>query len=388
MGSATIAHEKPASQEEAADLLRRCAEAGTRVRPLGAGTKAGWGNADAEHDLELRTGGLASVVEHNEGDLTAVIEAGTPLSQAQAGFAEAGQMVALDPPLGEGEAATIGGVLATGDSGPMRHRYGAARDLVVGMRMALSDGTVAKSGGKVIKNVAGYDLAKLMSGSFGTLGLILEVAVRLHPRPASQATAHAACDEPAALGRAASALAHSHLEMQCLDAGWSGGRGDVLARFGGATAAGQAQAAAGVLRDAGLEGAVVEDDEPLWARQRAGQRSAEGVVVRVAGLQSELPRIALAADRAGASLVGRAGLGIFWLKLERQDAAVTSEEVEELRAGLAPRQCVVLDAPDTVRGGLDVWDERDPARIELARRVKQRFDPGHLMSPGVFLRGV
>jgi glycolate dehydrogenase FAD-binding subunit len=255
------------------------------------------------------------------------------------------------------------------------------------MRMALSDGTVAKSGSKVIKNVAGYDLAKLVSGSFGTLGLILEVAVRLHPLPASLATAHAPCDEAQALSRAASSLAHSHLEMQCLDVAWSGGRGNVLARFGGAKAADQAQAAADLLHDAGLNGVVAQHDEPLWAGQRAGQRSAEGLVVRVAGLQSELPRVARAADRAGASLVGRAGLGIFWLKLEGQDAPAT-QQVVELRAELAPRQCVVLDAPEAVRGALDVWDERDPARLELARRVKQRFDPGHLMSPGIFLTGL
>jgi glycolate oxidase FAD binding subunit len=386
MTGVTAVREEPASQEEAAGLLRRSAEAGTRVRPIGAGTKAGWGSGAAEYDLELSTEHLSSLAEHNEGDLTAVIEAGTPLAEAQAAFAKKGQMLALDPPLGDAEAATIGGVLATGDSGPLRHRYGAGRDLVLGMKMALSDGTVARSGGKVIKNVAGYDLAKLLTGSFGTLGLILEVAVRLHPRPASLATARAAGDDPEALGRGASALAHAHLEMQCLDVSWSGGRGEVLARFGGATAAGQAEAGAGVLRQAGLEAAPVEEDEEIWARQRAGQRSAEGLVVRVAGLQSEIPRIAGVADEGGASLVGRAGLGIFWVKLEAGNGGAVA--VEELRARLAPRQCVVLDAPDSVRRAVDVWDEQDGARLELARRVKQRFDPRGIMSPGLFVGGI
>ena len=127
--------------------------------------------------------------------------------EAQAAFGAAGQMLALDPPLGEGDAATIGGVIAANDSGPLRHRYGGVRDLVVGMTVVLSDGTIAKSGGKVIKNVAGYDLAKLFAGSFGTLGLIARVAVRLHPAPARTATLTAASDDPDALARAAVALA-------------------------------------------------------------------------------------------------------------------------------------------------------------------------------------
>jgi glycolate dehydrogenase FAD-binding subunit len=388
MDTATVAREDPASHEEAAEVLRRCAQAGTAVRPLGGGTKFAWGNAGSGHHLELCTSALDSIAEHNEGDLTAVLEAGTPLAQAQAAFAEAEQMVALDPPLGEAEAATIGGVLATGDSGPLRHRYGAGRDLILGMKIALSDGTVARSGGKVIKNVAGYDLAKLLTGSFGTLGLILEVAVRLHPRPVSRATALAACGEPEALERGASALAHSHMEMECLDVAWAGGRGEVLARFAGVTALRQAEAATGILRNAGLEASSVEDDEPLWARQRAGQRSVAGVVVRVSGLQSELARIVRVADAARAPLVGRAGLGIYWIKLEEHGGAPAAEDVDELRARLTPHACVVLDAPPAVRSAVDVWDERDPARLELTRRVKQRFDPQRIMSPGVFVGGI
>jgi glycolate oxidase FAD binding subunit len=128
---------------------------------------------------------LTQIIEHNAGDLTATLEAGVPLAHAQQTFARAGQMLALDPPTGADGSATIGGIVATGDSGPLRHRYGAPRDLVVGMTFALGDGTIARSGGKVIKNVAGYDLAKLFAGSFGTLGMILSVSVRLHPLPAT-----------------------------------------------------------------------------------------------------------------------------------------------------------------------------------------------------------
>src|SRR5206468_1900573 len=151
---------------------------GLSVRVRGGGTKLGWG-PPAAPDVELYTSALDEVVEHNAGDLTAVLQAGVPLAIAQDRFGQEGQELALDPPLAAG--ATIGGVVAAGDSGPLRHRFGAARDLVLGVRVALADGTVARAGGKVIKNVAGYDLAKLFAGSFGTLGAIVELAVRLHP---------------------------------------------------------------------------------------------------------------------------------------------------------------------------------------------------------------
>ncbi len=170
---------------------------------------------------------LNRIVEHNVGDLTAVLEAGVPLARAQEAFAEEGQMLALDPPLGRGSSrdATIGGVIATGDSGPLRHRYGAPRDLVVGMTVALSDGTIAKSGGKVIKNVAGYDIAKLFSGGFGTLGAILAVSVRLHPAPPKTATAVGDSLEPEGLAAAATKLAMAPLELDALDVAWRADRG-------------------------------------------------------------------------------------------------------------------------------------------------------------------
>ena len=188
---------------------------------------------------------MADVVEHNEGDLTAILDAGVPLAAAQARFAQADQMLALDPPLGPDRAATIGGVVATGDSGPLRHRYGAPRDLVVGMTMALADGTVAKAGGKVIKNVAGYDLAKLFAGSFGTLGAD-------PPRRRAAAPAGGYAGDPAVRGRRAAEdwrpspppLSHAHLEMEALDVSWGQGAGAVLARFAGAAAYEQAEAAA------------------------------------------------------------------------------------------------------------------------------------------------
>ena len=297
-------------------------------------------------------------------------------------------MLALDPPLGASgaaDAATIGGVVASGDSGPLRHRYGAARDLVVGMTMALADGTVAKSGGKVIKNVAGYDLAKLLAGSFGTLGVILRVAVRLHPlRP--RVTLRLEAGDPGRLGELATTLSHSHLEMEALDARWAAGSGTVLARFAGSACGDQAQAATQLAGG----GTLVEgdDEERLWAEQRKLQRPESGIVIRVSGRQAGLARVAAEAESAAATMVTRAALGISWLALEEADDEAAVATIRELRERLAPSPCVVLDAPDGVRGALDVWDEDDPGRLALTARVKERFDPQRLMRPGVFVGGI
>ena len=217
--------ETPATAAEAAELLA----AGGSVRPRGGGTKWDWGAAVPEPDVVLSTARFDGI-EHNAGDLTAVLGTGVRLADAQAVFAEAGQMLALDPPDG---GATIGGVVATADSGPLRHRYGAARDLLLGMTAALADGSVARSGGTVIKNVAGYDLAKLFAGSLGTLGVITQVVVRLHPLPVESATVAARGDDPAALGRVAARWFAEPLELEALDVSWSAGSGAVLARVGG-----------------------------------------------------------------------------------------------------------------------------------------------------------
>jgi glycolate oxidase FAD binding subunit len=354
----------PTTAEQIAEELRSVDEADQKVRVRGAGTKLTWAEA-AEPAVELFTTRLDRVVEHNAGDLTAVLEAGVPLARAQETFAEAGQMLALDPPDPGG--ATIGGLVSTNDSGPLRTRYGGVRDVVIGMRVALADGTLVKSGGKVIKNVAGYDLAKLFAGAFGTLGAIVEVSVRLHPLPPSTATAVAYSMDPDALGRGALAVSHARLEQLGLDVRWAHGQGSVLSRFGGAAAVPQAEAAERVLRDAGLESELRVDDDGLWEAQREGQRSPVGLAVKVAAVQTDLPLLLRIADRHGATLVGRAGLGLSWLRLDDGDAA---HLVAELRGR---HVATVLDRPP----GLEV--ERDPPLDSgvraLTGRLKERFDP-------------
>jgi glycolate dehydrogenase FAD-binding subunit len=380
------ARHAPDSPEEAAETLGKLVAGGVAVRFLGGETKRTWGTPPSREVAGVSTQSLDRVLEHNAGDMTAVLQAGIPLARAQEAFAEAGQMLALDPP-NPGGSATVGGVVACADSGPLRHRYGAARDLLLGVRVALADGMLVRSGGRVIKNVAGYDLAKLFTGSFGTLGMIVEVVVRLHPLPASRATVEGVSADPDTMGRAVSALAAAPLELESLDVRWGDGRGAVLARVAGVAAAPRVASAAWTMRGFGLDVAVEENDDARWVGQRAAQRSAEGTVVRVSGVRSDLPAVLRAAARADARVVGRAGLGSSWVTLPAGQPADVAAAVEELRSTLSPRPCVVLDAPDDVRAALDVWG---PAAgpVELMRRVKERFDPSGSCNPGVFVGGL
>jgi glycolate oxidase FAD binding subunit len=376
--------EAPASPPEAADLLRGLSEDGRRVRFVGGGTKSAWGRP-CNADLELSTTGLDDLREHNEGDLTAVLEAGVPLARAQEQFASADQMLAVDPPLGDEERATIGGMVAAADSGPLRHRYGSARDLVVGITLALSDGSIARAGGKVIKNVAGYDLAKLFSGSFGTLGLIVELSVRLHPRPERTATAVGRTSDIGLLAEAATAAAHARIELQSLDVSFGSGEGAVLARTGGAAPRALAEAAARVLRDRGLDVEVEEEDAGLWDAQRAGQRSASGTSVKVSGLQTGLAGVLRSTHGLGGAMVGRAALGLSWITLEDRSPDEAAAAVERLRSELAPAACTVLDAPAGARERLDPWASVEGPALTLMRRVKERFDPAGICNPGLFV---
>jgi glycolate oxidase FAD binding subunit len=202
----------PATTEQASAVLRAAAQLGLAVIPRGTATKLDWGYPPERADLIIDTTRLNQVVEHEAGDLVATVQAGVTIEQLAEVLAKAGQRLALDPPArrrpsgatparyaphrtthspGAGReaqartAGTIGGILAANVAGPLRLRYGAPRDLLIGLTIVRADGTIAKSGGKVVKNVAGYDLGKLLAGSRGTLGLITQATFRLHPWPAA-----------------------------------------------------------------------------------------------------------------------------------------------------------------------------------------------------------
>jgi glycolate oxidase FAD binding subunit len=228
----------------------------------------------------------------------------------------------------------------------------------------------------VIKNVAGYDLAKLFTGSFGTLGLIVRVAVRLHPLPRATVTAVGGSDDPDRLGAAAVALAAHPLEADSLDLDWRDGAGRLLLRFGSAAAAHQATQTAERMRALGLEDcATVDDDDELWMRQRVHQRGP--CILKVSGRATDLPAVC----RVGGAIVGRPALGLFWLSLPEDAGAVA-----EARAALAPRACTLLDAPESLRR--DAWAAPEAGALVVMSRIKERFDPARIFRPGTFVGGI
>ncbi len=203
----------PSSVEEVAAVTGAFDEHGLAIEIAGAGTKRGWGNP-VRADLVLSTARLKGVREHRWQDLTATVGAGTPWATMQRELARHGQFVALDPLWPD--AATVGGIVAVNDSGALRLKYGSLRDLIIGMTIVLADGTIAKSGGKVVKNVAGYDLHKLMTGAYGTLGVIAEVTFRLHPLPAHTRMWSVASRDPEVLGFLMMKILDSQMSVQAM----------------------------------------------------------------------------------------------------------------------------------------------------------------------------
>lgn len=376
MAATDLALERPRSADEVASLLAQ----GHVVRPVGGRTKLAWGAPGAAPEVELSTERLDKLVEHSRGDMTAVLQAGVRLRDAQKRFAKADQRLALDPPDGDGHA-TIGGIVATGDSGPLRHRYGGVRDLILGIQVALADGTVARAGSRVIKNVAGYDLAKLMCGALGTLGVVCEVIMRLHPKPPRTVTAVGRSNQAGRLARAAAAVAREPLEPEALDVRWDGEDGAVLVQAGGHAADEAAEAITRVLVREGLDTELVEGDAELWRAQRARQRASDpdGAIVRVSFPPAELERVLMAAPSA----VARGGAGLAWIPIHPDP-----ESLQGLRSVLAPCPCVLLDAPESLRSSTDPWGMGEGPALALMERVKSRFDPDGICNRGRFVGGL
>jgi len=232
---------EPASVEEASRVLAAASRAGKKVVVVGNGSKLGLGNPPERVDLVVRTRRLDRVLEHAAGDLVAKVEAGVHLADLQAALAPAGQWLALDPPE---PGATVGGVVAANASGPRRLRYGTVRDLIIGITVVLADGTVAHAGGKVVKNVAGYDLSKLFCGSLGTLGLIAEATFRLHPRPEAAAVVTLQVERPEQLWEAVRRLLRSTLVPSAIELTWYERTGRLTVVIEGIRPGVEAQAAA------------------------------------------------------------------------------------------------------------------------------------------------
>ncbi len=392
----------PATTAEVSAVMAAASEQGLAVVPRGAATKLRWGNPPHRLDVVLDTTRLDTLVEHAAGDLILVTGAGRLLATLQEDVAGSGQRLGIDPT----RSGTIGGTVATGTSGPMRLRHGAVRDLVIGMTLVRADGVVAKSGGKVVKNVAGYDLAKLLTGSFGTLGVITEVAFRLHPVPQERRWVTVAVDGPAAAQAAIQELVHSQQVPVAAEVDWADGRGSVTALLEGHAEATR-ECADTVARALG-SGAGISDLAPDWwgadlattdgtsakVTPVEGDRSGGGpslvrVTHEIAGAGRLLQAITELEEQYGvvASYRGSPAVGVGCAVLDGEATTVVAA-AESLRATAASvgGAVVVLEAPDAVRDRLDVWG---PATaLDLMRSVKQRFDPAGILAPGRFVGGI
>lgn len=383
--------EQPRTATEAAQLL---AGATGTVLCRGGGTKLDWAGRVVEPDLVLDTTQMKGVLTHNPADMTASVRAGTKLSQLQEQLAGAGQWLALDPPTAT-IGATVGGLLAAGDSGPSRLRYGGLRDLVIGVTLVLADGTVARSGGHVIKNVAGYDLAKLVHGSLGSLALIAEVVLRVHPLPPASMTTAGAADAAQAT-TAAMALAASPLEPAAVEWISDGVSGQLYVRTDGT----QNYVEAATQRLNKLLAGVGIAAEPLSAPQaetawhdqrRAVLGGEEETVIRVCGLPSDLQRLAEGAFRLGAhaglqvQLVSSAALGISTVRIGGGTAQAHAQCLTALREQQLTRGASVLlrQRPAELDGLVDALGP-PPSAVGLLRRIKSQFDPDGRLAPGRF----
>jgi glycolate oxidase FAD binding subunit len=390
---------EPGTIEAVQEVMRATHQAGLRVVVRGGGTKLGWGAPPAGLDLVLSTARLDQVLEHAAGDLVVRAQAGVRLADLQRELAPAGQMLALDPPEPD---ATLGGVVASGAAGPRRLRYGTARDLLIGVTVVLADGTLAHSGGKVVKNVAGYDLGKLFTGSFGTLGVLVEVIFRLHPLPAATGLAVAEVATPDQAGAAVRALSASSLVPSAVELDWPdpAGPGTLSVLVEGVAPGVEAQtgAAARLLAEHG-QARVLDAGEVDAAVAALGATpwtpGPDVLGVKLATVPSDLP-VALTAlwEVAGAHdldarVRGHAATGVLLAALRGGDAAAQAAFVADARDRLAlgGATLVVQQATLEVKRAVDVWGPAGDA-IGLMRRVKRQFDPGGVLSPGRFVGGI
>jgi len=409
---------RPAGVTEAAAVLTAASTLGMTAVPRGSGTRLAWGVPPTGCDLVVDTSRMNKVLEHAAGDLVVRVQAGVGLDQLADVLAKAGQRLALDPPAAAPlpgpangastahpphGAGTIGGLLATGAAGPLRLRYGTPRDLSIGITVVRADGTVASSGGKVVKNVAGYDLGKLFAGSYGTLGLIVEAAFRLHPRPAATSfvTLDAADRESAAAVTAlvaSSPLAPSAVELD------RPARGEPF-RVGVLLEGDTEGVAERTARMTELLGSgSTQPGPPAWWGGGAAA-AADGTLIKVAFWAADLARVLGAVDAAAVSagidpaVGGSAAAGVLYAAVaEGAPASAVARFVTDLRAevgagggsmpGAPPHRgsAVVLHAPAEVRAAVDLWGP--VPGLGLMRAIKDQFDPQHIMAPGRFAGGI
>jgi glycolate oxidase FAD binding subunit len=411
----------PASAAEVAAALRRASDARQSIVIRGADTKSGWGRPASQVAAILDMRRLNRILAHEHGDMTATVEAGASLREVNNALALHGQTLPLDPPFAD--RATIGGLLATNDSGPLRHRHGTPRDLVIGIQLATTDGVLSKAGGQVVKNVAGYDLSKLVTGSFGSLAAIVSATFKLAPLPAASKTLRIGARDLAAVAEIVRTVMASQLEPvafevvvghrslvvghrslvvghRSLVVGRSSGVRDqgpttndqrpttILIRFASLTAVVDAQIAQATetLRRHATEIEVVGGDaeRTLWQGLATEIWDQPGAIVRASWLPAnivdglrELDRIKGACTT---SLQGRAALGAGLIRIDG-GAPAQAAVIEQLRASSLFGNVVIVRGSDPLKSLADVWGTH-ATRQPLFDSLKRAFDPHGVLNAG------
>jgi len=374
---------QPRTADAVAATLAWASERRLSVVIRGAGTKSSWGRIPQRVDLLLDMRALNRVIAHRQGDLTVTAEAGLPLGGLNQALAAHGQWLPLDPPFAG--RATIGGLLATNDSGPRRHRFGTPRDLVIGVQIATTDGQLTRSGGQVVKNVAGYDLSKLLSGSCGQLAAIVGATFKLLPRQSASNTLVIDRLDAAALARVISAVFDSQLEPSAFEVhavrNGSGSEATrCLLRFESVPDVVHAEVAAARARVGAVHSAIEvvegEAEERVWRRHDSVICDGRGLVVRASWLPAQLPHVIDQLPRLAAGcdceLTGRIGVGAGLLRLDGAPARQI-DAVERLRGSSAVGNIVVTRAGVDIKSKLDVWGAL-PNRA-VVESIKRELDP-------------
>lgn len=372
----TLTPIEPADAREAAQALGEAARSGRTVRIRGAGSKDRLGEL-LPTDVVMRTARMHGVVDHVPADLTVTVGAGTPLADVQRMLAQSGQFLPLDPP--HASMATVGGIIAANSNGFGVLRYGAVRDLLIGTKTALADGTVARAGGRVVKNVAGYDLNKLLVGSFGALGVITEATFKVLPLPAARAGAVRVLPDAAAAFRIADAIVRTSLRPTALIVERAGRQWRLVV-----AAAGEPPVVERTLREAG--GDRVTDAERVVEPLRELPAAAlDGAVVRaVLPLAAQCAFAENAAAMDGFErLVADAGSGIAYVHLGGDDQTVAASAAALMAAArVVGGHARAESRSPSLIGRIAPWGDAHAAGDFLMRRLKQAFDPNGILEPG------
>lgn len=379
---------RPADTDQVAEVMRAAAAHGLSVVPRGRGTKLSWGTAPTSADVLLDVSGLDRVLDHAAGDLIVATQAGARLADVQEVVGHGGQWLGLDETV---PGASIGGTLAANTSGPHRLATGTARDLLIGVTVVRADGVLAKAGGRVVKNVAGYDLGKLVVGSAGTLAVVVDATFRLHPVALAHRWVTVPVDDPVRACTLVQDVVHAQVVPAAVEVDWAPGAGSVSVLLEGRedSVAARADTVRGLLGEASSASA----DPPAGGAAYPWDLTATGdlrvTALKVTFVLSGLADVLAAAHDCGAAVRGSAGTGVAYAALP---SGIPVEQVrsavDRLRAVSARHggTAVVVDAPAAVKAAVDVWGPI-PA-LDLMRRVKEQFDPDHRLSPGRYVGGL